>query len=117
MTADKTINSIVFVKRFDEKNLSERSSIARGTNTPDVMTVQGQEYVDSKTKVKGNRFKLGFDRVNVDSVSGQRYVSSFYLVLAVPELMVSADTTALLATFRAAVAESGLLEAVLNGEK
>lgn len=117
MTADKTINSIVFVKRFDEKSLSERSSIARGPNTPDVMTVQSQAYVDSKTKVPGIRYKLGFDRVNVESASGQSYTCSFYTVLAVPSLMVSADTTALLATFRAAIAEAGLLESVLNGEK
>lgn len=92
-----------------------RRASARGVTVPDDMIVQNQEYVDSETKVPGRRFNLRFDYWEVDSAD-RRVKNSAYVVLAIPESGSSTALTSLLATLRAAVAASGILEAVTNSE-
>jgi len=117
MNADLTFNSIVFEKSFDEKDGSERRSTARGINLPDILTIKSQDYTDSETKVPGRRYTGRVDRINVDATSGQFYTVSAYFVVAVPQLAVSGDMTAIVATFKAAVANADLIADVLNNEK
>jgi hypothetical protein len=115
MNADLTFNSVVFAKQWDLERGSQRQSIARGINEPDVMKIQSTEYVDSKTKVPGQRFTIRFDRHDLDS-SSQDIVCSAYLVLAVPATAVQADLDVLIATFKAAVANADLIANVLAGQ-
>jgi hypothetical protein len=115
MDADLTLNSIVFKKSFDEKDGSERRSIARGVNTPDVMTIKHQDYVDSKTKVPGRRHLVRVDREDVDT-AGTKYVSSCYLVLNVPSIENQTDLDVLVATFKAVAAWATTWAAIENNE-
>ena len=116
MNADLTINSIVFKKSFDTEDSSKRQDTTRGIATPDVMSIRSQYYTDSVTKVSGRRHTVRLDRTAVDS-NGAPYVNSAYVVIAIPHTSATSDLTAILATFRAMVAASGLLEAVANEEK
>ena len=116
MNADLTFNTIVFKKSFDEKDGSERRSTARAVNTPDLMIIKSQTYTDSATKVNGTRYTGRIDRVNVDA-NGQKYTTSAYFVIAVPEIAVSADVTDVVTTFKAVVADSSFITNVLNNEK
>lgn len=116
MNADLTFNTIAFKKTFDEKALSERRSTARGINTPDVMTIQQQSYVDSSTKVPGTRYTARIDRITLDA-SNQEIKTSCYFVFAVPSTAVTADVTDVTTTFKALVADAAFMAAVLNGEK
>jgi len=116
MNADLTFNTIVYKKTFDEKGRSERQSTARGVNIPDVMVVRSQDYVDSTTKVAGKQYNARIDRVNIDG-NGQRYTTSCYFVFQVPEIAVSGDVTDVTTTFKALIADSGFMAAVLNNEK
>lgn len=117
MNADLTFNSIVFEKSFDERDGSERQSTARGINTPDKLIIKSQDYVDSATKLPGRRYTARVDRVSTDSVTGVSYTTSCYFVFAVPANAVSADITAVTATFKAAVANADFMADVLNNEK
>ncbi len=116
MNADLTFNTIAFKKSFDEKDGSERRSTARDVNFPDVMSIKSQSYVDSTTKVAGTRYTIRFDRADADALNTP-YVSSAYLVIAVPSIENSTDLNTLIATFKAAVADANLITAVLNNEK
>lgn len=116
MNADLTFNTIVFKKSFDEKNGSERRSTARAINTPDVMIIKSQAYVDSATKVAGTRYTGRVDRHDIDA-NGQAIVTSCYFVFAVPATATSAMVTDVTATFKAVVADAGFMAAVLNNEK
>lgn len=115
MNADLTFNSIAFEKRFDEKSHSERASVSRGINTPDLLIIKNGPYVDSKTKVSGTQTVTRFERHNVDA-NGQKYITSGYVVLQVPELASSTDTSALLATLKAGVADADLLADAMAGQ-
>jgi len=115
MNASLTFNSIVHEKSFDEKGLSVRQSTARGINTPDQLTIRNQGYVDSATKVAGQRFTARIDRHNVDA-NGVKYITSFYVVAAIPVLATSTDVSTALATFKAAIADADFLGDVLNSE-
>jgi len=115
MNASLTFNSIVHDKSFDEKGLGVRQSTARGINIPDVLTVRNQGYVDSATKIAGQRYTARVDRHNVDA-NGTPYVTSFYVVAAIPVLATSTDVSTSLATFKAAVADADFLADVLNSE-
>lgn len=117
MTSDLTINSIDFSKSFDEKDRSVRQSNARGINTPDIMTIQSQEYTDSVTKVKGIRYLMRFDRKAHDSVTGQPYTTSGYVVWQVPSLASGTDASAVVATLKAAVSTDAIVAQILNNEK
>jgi hypothetical protein len=117
MDSDLTFNSVVFAKSFDNEAKSLRQSTARGINIPDQMTVASQPYVDSVTKVAGTRFTIRFDRHDLEAVTSEKYISSAYLVIAVPELENSTDLAVLIATFKAAVADADLIGDVLNGER
>jgi len=116
MNADLTFNSIVFKKSFDEKDGSERSSVARAVNTPDKLIIKSQDYVDSTTKVAGRRYTVRIDRVDVDA-NLQKIITSAYLVIAVPTTAEDAAITAVIASFKAAVADANLITNVLNNEK
>lgn len=115
MNADLTINSIVFAKSYDDKSGSERRSTARGINTPDVMSVKRQQFTDSATKVPGTRYLVSFDRHDL-SEAGEARVTRAYLVLQVPSTAEAGDVTAIVATFKAAVADADLIGDVLNSE-
>lgn len=116
MNADLTFNTIVFKKSFDAKDESERRSTARGINTPDIMSIKSQPYVDSATKVAGNRYTGRIDRVTIDA-NLQAITTSMYFVIAVPSTAVSADTTDVVTTFKAVVADANFIANVLNNEK
>lgn len=116
MNADLTFNTIVFKKSYDSKDESARQSATRAVNTPDILVIRSQDYVDSSTKVSGRRYTVRVDRVNIDA-NGEKYVTSAYFVIAVPSLAVSSDITTIVATFKAAVADANLITDVLNNEK
>lgn len=115
MNADQTYNSIAFKKSWDKPGSSERRASARGASIPDIMTVGNQGYVDSATKVAGKRYRVGFDYYELDSAS-RIIKSSAYVVITVAESASAGALTSNLATLRALVAASGILEAVVNGE-
>jgi len=117
MNNDLTYNSVVFEKSFDNEAKSLRQSTARGINDPDQMTVASQPYVDSVTQVAGTRYTVRFDRHDHEAVTARKYISSMYLVIAVPEAENSTDLAVLVATFKAAVANADLIGDVLNGER
>lgn len=116
MDADQTYNSVVFKKTFDLKDESQRQSIARGVNTPDVMTIKSQDYVDTKNKVPGRRHTCRLDRVDTDA-NGVLITTSAYFVIAVPSTVTQAQLDVIVATFRAVVADADHIEDILNNEK
>lgn len=116
MNADQTYNSIVFKKSYDNKDESVRQSIIRGMNTPDILTIKSQNYTDSKTKISGRRHVVRLDRTDMNGGATAQTNAAVYVVLQVPSDYPDEMST-LLTTFRALVASSGTLEAVLNEEK
>jgi hypothetical protein len=118
MTRDLVLNSIGFNYTFDEKGKSVRQSISRGINKPDTMTVQNQDYVDSATKLPGRRYLIRFDRVNINATTGERYVTSAYVVYQIPLAADGSDSSAVVATLKACIDETteGLVAHVLNSE-
>jgi hypothetical protein len=116
MNADLTFNTIVFKKSFDEKGGSERRSTARGINTPDLLIIKTQDYVDSSTKVPGSRYTGRVDRVDLDA-NGTLITTSMYFVIAVPKTAAGASVTDVVTTFKAVVADANFAANVLNGEK
>lgn len=116
MNADLTFNTIVFKKSFDEKDGSERRSSARGINTPDVLIIKSQDYVDSATKVAGRRYTGRVDRYDIDT-NEDTIVTSAYFVIAVPSTAAQAAVDNVIATFKAAVADANFVVNVLNNEK
>jgi hypothetical protein len=116
MNADLTFNSVVFKKSYDAQNESLRQSVARALNTPDQLIIKSQPYVDSKTKVSGNRYTIRADRYDLDATN-QKILSSAYAVFAVPETVTQAQFDVLVATFKAAIADANLVTNVLNNEK
>lgn len=115
MNADLTFNSVVFAKQWDKENESSRKSIARGINTPDYLIVKSQAYVDSKTKVSGQRYTIRFDRVDIDA-SVREIISTAYLVIGVPSTVTQAQLDVVVATFKAGVADANLVANVLAGQ-
>lgn len=116
MDADQTYNTIVFAKSYDNKDESKRQSIARGINTPDVMFIRSQDYVDSVTKVPGKRYTCRVERHDLD-VNNAKIVSSASFTFQVPSTATGAAITNLVATFRAVVADADHIEDILNDEK
>jgi hypothetical protein len=116
MNADLTFNTIVFKKSFDEKDGSERRSTTRAINTPDLMIIKSQDFVDSGTKVPGRRYTGRIDRVDIDA-NLQSITTSAYFVIAVPATASSAQVTDVVTTFKAVVADATFIAAVLNNEK
>jgi len=95
MTADLTISALTFKQVYSDKTESLRREISRGVNLPTEMRVAHIDYVDSKTKVKGRRHLVRFDRY-VSLTSGAIVPVSAYTVVTVPEdtAVTSADVTA-----------------------
>jgi hypothetical protein len=115
MNADLTFDSVVYKKLYDTASDSKRQSIARGINTPDVLTIQGQDYVDSSNKVAGKRRQAKIVRVDTDP-NNLSINTSFSVVAAIPGTATQAQVDSALAHFKAAVADSTFLANVLNGE-
>lgn len=115
MNADLTFNSIVHAKSYDAKGESLRQSTARGINTPDKLVVKSQSYVDSATKVPGQRFTGRVDRVDLDA-NNVSITTSAYFVIAVPATATQAQVDSVVATFKAVVANADFIADVLNGE-
>lgn len=116
MNADLTFNTIVFKKSFDSEGKSERRSTTRGINTPDVLVIQSQDYVDSKTKVPGKRYTARIDRYDIDGNLASIDTEA-HLVISVPSTAPQASVDNVVATFKAAVADASLIAGVLNNEK
>jgi hypothetical protein len=116
MNADLTFNSVAFKKSYDTKEESMRQSTTRGVTTPDQLIIKSQDYVDSKTKVSGQRYTVRIDRHDVDA-NLQKIISSAYLVIAVPSTVTTTQLNTVVATFKAAVADADLITNVLNSEK
>lgn len=116
MNADLTFNAVVFAKQYDSKEESARQSIARGINTPDRLIIKSTDYVDSGTKVTGQRFTARIDRHDIDSEL-QKIISSAYFVVAVPSTATQAQLDVVVATFKAAVADANFMANVLAGQK
>jgi hypothetical protein len=115
MNADLTFNSVAFKKSYDTASESLRRSTTRDISTPDDLIIRRQTYVDSVTKVAGTRFLIRIDRNDVDAEL-RKYVSSFQIVIAVPEIENSTDLGVLITTAKAAVADADLIAKVLNSE-
>jgi hypothetical protein len=116
MDADQTYNSIVFKKTFDLKEESQRQSTTRGVNTPDIMVIKSQDYIDSTTKVAGKRYTCRVDRHDIDA-NVAKIITSSYFVFAIPSTATQAQVDSVVATFRAVVADSDHIEDILNNEK
>jgi len=89
---------------------------ARGINTPDLLVIRSQEYVDSKTKVPGRRYTVRVDRTTIDA-NLVAITTSMYTVIAVPSTALQADVDNVVTTFKAAIADANLVANVLNNEK
>jgi hypothetical protein len=116
MNADLTFNTIVFAKSYDLKEESLRQSVARGVNTPDKLVIKSQDYVDSATKVAGQRFTGRVDRVDIDA-NLQEITTSAYFVIAVPKTATQTQIDNVVATFKAVVADANFVTQVLGGQK
>lgn len=116
MNADLTFNTIVFKKSFDTEDSSERRSSARGINTPDLLVIKSQDYVDSKNKVPGTRYTARIDRVDIDANLAS-ITTSMYFVIQVPGTAAQASIDNVIATFKAVVADANFAASVLNNEK
>jgi len=116
MNADLTLNTIVFKKSYDTQDKSERQSTARGINTPDKLTIQSQDYVDSTTKVAGRRYNLRVDRLDIDANLAPIDTAA-YAIIQVPSTATQAQVDNVIATFKAAIADASLVANVLNNEK
>jgi hypothetical protein len=116
MISDLTFNTIAFKKAYDNKDESLRQSTARGINTPDRLIIKSQPYTDATTKVDGSRYTGRVERVDVDA-NGVSIVTQAYFVLAVPSTATSGQVTNIVATFKALVADTDFIAAVLNNEK
>ncbi len=112
-----TFNSIAHEKAGGTLTESRRQSSARGTSTPDVLTIREQAYTDPETKVPGVQVQARFDRWAVNSTSGKRYRQSVWVVTQQSAESVAADNTALNATFKAAIADADFLADLQNREK
>jgi len=115
MNADLTFNSIVFKKSFDENGGSKRQATGRGINTPDVMLIKSQPYIDSETKIPGTRYNVRVDYVGIDA-NLVKFTTSAYLVIAVPTNASAGSITSVIASFKAMVADTDLIANVLNSE-
>lgn len=117
MNADLTFNTIVFKKTADDFTRgSERQSIARGVNTPDMLSIKSQDYVDQTSKVPGRRHTFRVDRYDVDS-NLTVIDSSLSGTIAIPSTATQAQIDNLIATFKAVVADATFLVNVTNNEK
>lgn len=116
MNADLTFNTIVFKKSYDLKDEGKRQSTARGVNTPDRLIIKSQSYIDSATKVEGQRFTGRVDRTDIDANLAE-IITSAYFVIAVPKTATQAQIDNVVATFKAVVADAAFIPAVLNDEK
>jgi len=116
MNADLTFNTIAFKKTFDLKEESQRQSTTRGVNTPDLLIIKSQDYIDSATKVAGRRFTGRVDRHDIDA-NLQQINTSAYFVVAVPITCTQAQLDNVIATFKALVADANFVVNVLNNEK
>lgn len=83
MNANLTIDTLTFNQVYSDKTESLRREVSRGVNLPTEMRISHQEYTDSKTKVKGVRHLVRFDR-HVSFSSGVVAPVSAYAVVAVP---------------------------------
>jgi len=121
MNADITENSITFAKTFDDRSGSERRSTARGVNTADLLIVKHQDAMDNVNKVATKRHLLRIDREDIDSITGEKYVTSFYATAVIPVNATSTQVDDVLATFRAVVANvtsgTNYLAQLLNDER
>lgn len=86
MDQNLTVSTLAFNQIFsDQVAGSMRREISRGVNLPEEMTIKHQTYTDSKTKVKGTRSVLRFDRYVASALNGQPIPVSAYLVVTTPE--------------------------------
>jgi len=116
MNADLTFNSVVFAKQYDSKEETPRQSIARGINTPDQLITRGREYTDQKTKVPGQELSFRVNRVDIDAEL-QKIESSVNTVIRVPSTATQAQIDALVANYKAVVADANFVANVLAGQR
>lgn len=105
MDTNITYNSIVFTKSYDNETGSRRQSNARSVSTPDVFSIKHMDTVDSETKTPNRRHTLRFDQYNVDA-DGVVFKNDAYLVIDVSAKSSTAQVNSLVATVRAAIAET-----------
>lgn len=120
MDSNVTYNSIVFAKSYDDATGSVRQSTARAINTPDVLTIKHMEFTDSSTKAAMTRHTIRLDSLQIDSES-VIFKNDAYLVIDICSKATTVQVNALIATIRAAIANttagSDILAAVLNNER
>jgi len=119
MDPNVTYNSVVFSKSYDNETGSVRQSLARGINTPDKLSIKHMDIIDSETKTASRRHTIRIDAYNQDAASAT-FKSDAYLVIDVSAKASTAQVNLLIATIRAAIANttagSDVLAAVLNNE-
>jgi len=119
MDQNVTYNSVVLSKSFDDATGSRRQSNARGVSTPDVFTVKHMDIIDNETKTPARRHTIRLDCYQVDT-AGILFKSDAYLVLDISSKATTAQVTTLVATIRAAIANttagSDVVAGTLNNE-
>lgn len=86
MDQNLTVSTLTFTGIYSDLDVgSLRREISRGVNLPEEMTIKHQSYTDSKTKVKGTRSVLRFDRYVASALNGTPIPVSAYLVVTTPE--------------------------------
>lgn len=117
MNADLTFGTVVYKKQWDDPDKgSSRQSVARGVNTPDVMTVRNQTYINQATKVAGKKYTMRFERHSVDATTGKPYITAAHVVLEVPELAIAGDVSALEQKLIESLDTNILSANIVNGE-
>lgn len=116
MNDNQTYNSIVYNLNFKDEAKSKRSSNARGVSIPDIMTVRSEDYTDSSNGVRGRRHNVRLGRWEIDA-NGALIEQSLATTIQTPITATDAGVTAQLVTYRALIAASGILEAIINNEK
>lgn len=112
---DLTFNTIEFELAHKDKADSLRRSVARGITTPDDLVIKQQDSVNSKTQVSEKRSLLRIDRTEL--IDGVPTTVSVYATAVVPSNVAGASVTAVIATFKAAIADAALLTDVVAGLK
>lgn len=92
-----------------------RTSVARGINTPDELQIERQSYKDSTTKVAGKMYKLTVRRMDIDASLTPIKLEA-YVIIKVPATAAQASIDTVVATFKAAIADTNLLTQVLASQ-
>lgn len=116
MTPDITLDSVAFVKTFDDATGSVRRDTTLGLQYPRVLTVKHQESVDSKTKEQKVRSLVRFDYSQPVGTPAIRSTDSVQIVFEIPESSTPTRMQEVIDAAKAALASSTFITSILNRE-